>query len=89
MYLYDKERGGKMETNQEIKMEFRDYGIIVIPKGTQLTHNTACGIDKDYHFVADLSWIQTYDDGTPQHGLIHDATYYGINIPKQFVDDEV
>jgi len=65
-------------------MLYRGHGVITVPKGTLLTHHTACGFNSDYNFVADLSWIPAHEDGTPQHGLIHDAKYYGINIPPQY-----
>lgn len=74
-----------MKTNQDVTIQFRDYGMITIPKGTRTTHKTACGIDKNYNFVEGLSWI---DDKYPTISkcLRHDAFYYGINIPSEFVD---
>jgi hypothetical protein len=76
-------------TKQEIKMKYRDYGRITIPKGTRITHRTALGIDPNYNFIDDLSWIPLHDDGkTKQFGLIHDATYYGINIPKELLEEK-
>lgn len=66
-------------TIQEIKMNFRGYDI-TIPQGTRITHITACGVDPRYNFVDDLSWIPKE---LPL--LRHDATYYGINIPKELV----
>jgi len=75
-----------LQTNQDVTMTYREYGEITIPKGTRLTHNTAMGKDLNYNFVDDLSWIPLVD-GIKQFGLIHDATYYGINIPKEFVED--
>ena len=69
-------------TNKEISMCFRNTYDIVIPKGTKVTNQTAMGIDKNYNFINDLSWIPLHDNGIKQHGLIHDATYYGININK-------
>ena len=76
-----------MKTNKDVTVNFRDYGDIVVPKGTRLTHKTACGIDEKYHFVDDLTWIK---DKYPKIALIliHDALYYGINIPIEFVDYE-
>lgn len=74
-----------MKTNEVIQMNFRGYDI-TIPKGTRVTHETACGIDESYHFIADLSWIPLNEDGLKQYGLIHDATYYGINVPAHLVD---
>ncbi|MFT6125862.1 MAG: hypothetical protein ACJAVA_000304 [Flavobacteriaceae bacterium] len=78
-----------METSKEYKVNFKcarqDYGILTIPKGTKLTHQTAMGIDKDYHFVNEFNWIKPHDSGTPQYGLIMDAKNYGINVPKEYV----
>ncbi|HEY3525881.1 MAG TPA: hypothetical protein VGK47_06775 [Nitrososphaeraceae archaeon] len=70
------------KTNQEIKMSWRGYDI-TIPKGTRITHNTALGVDPKYNFVDDLSWI----DKKTQFGLHHDATYYGIDVPAEFVSE--
>lgn len=76
-----------MKTTKDVTVKFMDYGEITIPKGTALTNQTACGIDKNYHFVSDLSWIdKNYSDIS--RPLKHDSTYYGINIPKEFVDYE-
>lgn len=73
-------------TKQEIKMNFRGYDII-IPKGTITTHNTACGVDERYNFINDLRWIPLDSHGNKQYGLIHDATYYGINISKDLLEE--
>lgn len=73
-----------METNQDVKVKFRDYGEIVVPKGTKLTHQTALGIDEKYHFVNDFKWIDR-DYPKVSNILKHDAAHYGINIPKEFV----
>lgn len=79
-----------MKTKRDYTLHFRvansDYGLITVPKGTRLTHQTACGIDKNYHFVDDLSWVKPHEDGTKQYGLLHDLKYYGINVPKEFVE---
>lgn len=71
-------------------MTFMNYGVITIPKGTRVTNQTACGIDENYTFIDDLSWIPPHDfehKGVPvkQYGLIHDATYYGIQIDNSLV----
>ena len=77
-----------MKTNQDVKINFRHYGDITVPKGTRLTHQTAMGIDKKYHFVDEFGWIKK---DYPDYGsiLLHDAEHYGINIPEEFVDYEV
>lgn len=69
----------KKVTSQDIPMHFRGYDIVV-PKGTRITHRTALGTDPNYNFVDDLSWI---DKKYPL--LHHDAYYYGINVPKEYV----
>ena len=74
-----------MITRHDVTINYRDYGDITIPKGTRLTHHTACGIDEDYHFVADTRWIKPHSNGTKQYRLIWDATHYGINIDKRHV----
>ena len=77
-----------METNQDYRIEnFRDkYPPITVPKGTKLTHQTAMGIDKNYHFVNEYGWIKR-DYPEIAGILIHDVVYYGINIPKEFVTE--
>ena len=72
-------------TNKEIKMLFRGMYNITIPKGTKTTNKTALGIDNNYNFINDFSWIPLDVNGNKQFGLIHDATYYGININKNDV----
>lgn len=76
-----------MKTKQDVKIKFREYGEIIIPKGTRVSHQTACGFDVNYHFVTDLSWIDR--DYPKINGILKfDANYYGIDIPKEFVDYE-
>jgi hypothetical protein len=74
-------------TKEEIKMEYRGYGEICIPKGTRITHETAMGTDKAYNFVDDFTWIPPYADGLCQYGLVSDATVYGIDIPANLVEE--
>ena len=78
-----------MKTSKEYKVHFKaantDYGILTIPKGTLLTHQTANGFDEKYHFVNEFSWVELTEDGTKQFGLLHDLEYRGINVPKEYV----
>ena len=69
------------QTNKEIKMNFRGYDI-VIPAGTRTTHKTALGIDPNYNFIDDFSFIPK-----DMPLLKHDAMYYGIDIPAEDVSD--
>jgi len=75
-----------METNQDYTIEnFRGvYPPITVPKGTRVSHNTAMGYDENYHFVTEVGWIYSAYP-TIAKILIHDITYYGINVPKEFV----
>ena len=76
-------------TNQEIQMNFKGYEI-TIPKGTKITNKTAMGYDENYNFISDLSWIKHVEFNgqmIPQYGLVHEATYYGISIPKEKVEE--
>lgn len=81
-----------MKTNSDYTLNYKiantDYGEITVPKGTRLTHRTALGIDKNYHFVDDLTWIDR-NYPTISRGLKHDVTYYGINVPREYVDYEI
>ncbi len=79
-----------MVTSKDYEIHFKvvntDYGVITVPKGTRVTNQTAMGIDKNYHFVSDKSWVKPHDDGTPQYGLLHDIEYYGIDVPEEYIN---
>lgn len=78
---------GAIVTSQDVIVNFRNYGEITVPKGTRLTNKTAMGVDKEekYFFVEDFKWM--YRD-YPEYANIleHDAAYYGINIPKKYIE---
>ena len=75
-----------MKTKADYTINFRDYGNITVPKGTTVTNQKANGIDKNYHFVNEFKWI---NEKYPKINklLFHDAYYYGINVPKEFITD--
>lgn len=75
-----------MTTSQDYTIaNYRGYGAITVPANTRLTHKTALGIDVNYHFVDDLSWVeQNYPQYHPMM-LKHDIAHYGIDVPKEFV----
>ena len=75
----------KRDYTVHFKVSNSDYGLITIPKGTRVTNKTAIGIDKNYHFVDDFSWVKTID-GIPQYGLLHDLQYHGLNVPKEYIN---
>lgn len=73
-----------MKTNKDYTLNFKHYGEITVPAGTPVTHKTACGIDEKVHFVASTKWIyENYKD--IDSILKHDVVYYGIDVPKEFI----
>ena len=74
-----------MKTKQDYTVSFMDYGEITVPKGTQTTHQTACGIDENYNFVNEFDWIKKNYPAI-SNILKHDAVFHGINIPKEFIE---
>lgn len=65
-----------------------DHGIVTVPKGTRVTHQTAMGYDENYHFVDEFGWVEPWESDIPKHGLIQDLKTYGINVPKEYIDYE-
>lgn len=65
-----------------------NHGIqfpIIVPKGTRTTHKTSCGIDENYNFIDDFSFLKDH----PYRALImHDITHRGINVPKEFLEED-
>lgn len=76
-----------MKTKKDYTVNFMHFGEVTVPKGTKLTHQTAMGIDRTYHFVDEFDWI---DKNYPDYDLIlkDEVSGRGINIPKEFVDYE-
>ena len=75
----------RLVTKEDVTVNFRNYGEIVVPKGTLITNNTAHGIDKNYNFVDEFEWVKR-DYPEIDRILIMDAQSYGINIPAEFVE---
>jgi len=74
-----------MKTNKDYTIEFMHYGEITVPKGTRVSNMTACGIDKNYHFVSEYGWAKkNYPE--IDRILIHDLYYQGLDVPKEYVD---
>lgn len=78
-----------MRTNKPYIAHFEagrtNYGMIVVPAGVAVTHQTACGIDKNYHFVNEFGWI---DRDYPNIAKIlkSDMDIYGLDVPSSYVD---
>ena len=75
----------KKRLKQDYTADFRDYGEVTIPKGTLVTHETAMGFDKKYHFVDDFDWIKnSYPDYW--NTLKMDMETYGFDVPKEYIE---
>jgi hypothetical protein len=75
-----------MITNQDYTLNFRNLGVITVPKGTKVSHYTATGFDANIHFVCEYQWI---DRDYPKINklLRHDMGFYGLDVPKEFVTE--
>ncbi|WP_298845614.1 hypothetical protein [uncultured Clostridium sp.] len=50
-----------------------------------MTHNTAIGFDRNYHFVDEFAWIE--DDYPHIKNILKmDTMRRGLNVPKEFVE---
>ena len=68
-------------------VNFREYGLITVPKGTKTTNQTAMGLDLDYNFVNEFEWVEPHDNGIKQYGLLMDLKNYGLNVPKEYLEE--
>ena len=76
-----------MRTSRDYTVNFRDYGTITVPAGTKVSHQTACGIDPNYHFVDEFGWIfKNYP--SIAYMLKYDVVHYGINVPKECITND-
>jgi len=74
-----------MRTIRPYTVVYRNYGLITVPAGTILTHETSMGPDPKYHFVDDFIWIgENYKEIAA--GLVQDARSYGIDVPIEYTD---
>lgn len=57
------------------------FGVsLEIPEGLATTNQTAIGYDESYNFLDDFSFLPK-----ELQYLKHDLTYYGYNVPKEFL----
>ena len=92
-----------LKTQEDVTINFKaatsDYGELVVPAGTRVTHNTAMGSDDKYNFVNDFDWLDK-DKGRMKQAeeagmdikafnelIKSDMSSYGLNIPGQFCVD--
>ena len=74
-----------MRLSKDYKVSIYDIDL-TIPKGTRVTHQTAMGIDKSYHFVSDWSWYKPEVTGYARTMMLHDLHYRGVNVPKEYIE---
>lgn len=71
-----------------------DYGMLKIPAGTKVTHQTAAGYDENYHFIDEFEWLDRDPERVAQakasrmsitsfNALIKsDMMTHGLNVPS-------
>ena len=64
----------------------KGYGPHIVPAGSIVTNNTACGPDDNYHFWVDFQDAAEKISGYKSSLLRHDLTYYGLNIPAEYCE---
>lgn len=81
-----------MKTRRKISRTIKDYKInykgynLIIPKGSKVSNQTACGPDDYYHFwVINMAYIEKLT-GSKNSLLLHDLTHHGLNIPKEYCE---
>ena len=72
-------------TLKDYPVEYNGYSF-VIPAGSRVSNQTACGPDDSYRFWT--GWQSFVRDltGFPDSMLAHDLTYYGLNIPAEYCE---
>lgn len=70
-----------MKTNKDITGRWFGYEEMTIPKGTQVTRQSACGLlPEGEYFIDSFSWVPKWPDGSKKSGFLHDATHRGIRV---------
>ena len=72
-------------TIKEYQIEYQGYSLI-IPIGSVVTNQTACGVDDNYHFWQNWDKYVRELTGFKSSMLAHDLTYYGLNIPAEYCE---
>ena len=79
-----------LKTAKTIK-EFRaekcmGYGLVIVPVGSRVSNNTACGNDDSYRFWLDYHKVAEEVSGFKDSMLHHDMKYRGLNIPAEYCE---
>jgi hypothetical protein len=76
-------------TIMELKIPYRGFGFITIPRGTKVTRKATRYSDGiDYHQVIDLDvefGIKAGMDSTELKKFVYESVYYPIRVPAKFV----
>lgn len=79
------------KTIKDMLLKFSGY-ILFVPKGSTTTHQTACGIDKNYNFLCWHDGIKVFyghdhsiTETKSGSGFRHDFAYHGPNIEAELV----
>jgi hypothetical protein len=73
------------KTIKEYKVNFKGYDLVV-PVGSKVSNNTACGVDDNYRFWIDFQKTAQEITGFKDSFLVHDLTHYGLNIPAEYCE---
>lgn len=80
-----KEKESRTIKDYPIK-NYRGYGPMVVPAGSTVTNQTACGPNDNYRFWVDFHKVAEKVSGFKNSLLKHDLTYYGLNIPAEYCE---
>jgi hypothetical protein len=73
------------KTIKEFRINYRGWEIVV-PVGSKVCNETACGCDDNYRFWKE--WHKQIEKLTHYKNsmLAHDLTYYGLNVPAEYCE---
>jgi len=74
-------------TTQDIKLDFRQYGEIIVPKGTLCRNTTDKGELTENYFVIDVEWVKK-NYSAYSNILIMDIENHGMLIDKRLIKSE-
>lgn len=73
------------KTIKEYSVKAFGYDL-VIPVGSPVSNNTACGNDDSYRFLGGVGAFARAVTGVENSILLWDLTHYGLNIPAEFCE---
>jgi len=73
------------KTVKEYAVKYSGYNL-VIPAGSTVSNQTACGNDDAYRFLQGASKLAREVTGFPSSLLAHDLAHYGLNIPAEYCE---